>query len=366
VPLCWVSGMAERYLRMSSLMTLLLSVQQTVWLEALGRMPPHPLHVLLYLAPDLTLALVLGGLLLFVQRTNRLALVVALATPLILLNMSSAKFAQLGDQAFVSDVLLVPDLLRILSPATTFCCMAVALGLCAAFLLNIVPRRAALVALLLAACGMALQSTTSWVTSGIVQVMVATNARAFAFPARGHFLGALAAIFEEAEQRLKDGMLASAASDDLRPALPTNTPIAARDVHIIILESFADPQATHADVRPDPFPPLFAAWRDAAPGHLVSPVFGNRSSNTEFEVLCGLPAFGGRYRVVTMWIRPGSELPCLPRLLEARGFRAASLVPSSSEIFRAGDAFAAIGFSQRRFEADLHITDRDGMWAAAG
>lgn len=348
------------------MMTVLLCLQQVTWLAMVGRIPPSPLHVMLYLGPDLLFALILGGVLLVLQRPNTLALAIAVATPLILLNLSGAKFATLGDQAFVSDILLLPDLLRVLPPATALCVLAAALGLGAAFLLNIAPRRLAFLALSVAGCGAALQATAPLATSGIVQVTIGAMPREFDFPVRGHFMGALVALVEDAEQRMKDRLLASAASDDLGPVVPTSARIAARDVHIIVLESFVDPLATPAIVRPDPFPPLFAAWRDAAGGRLVAPVFGNRSSNTEFEVLCGLPAFGGRYRVVTMSIPAGSELPCLPRLLAARGFRTVSLVPSSSEIFRAGAAFLAMGFSQRRFEADLHITDRDGVWAAAG
>ena len=93
-------------------------------------------------------------------------------------------------------------------------------------------------------------------------------------------------------------------------------------------------------------------------------MFGNRSSNAEFELLCGVPAIGGPSEVV-FWRLAAAPLPCLPRRLAELGYASISLVPSAAEIFNAGEAYRAIGFDRSLFDRDLDMTDLDGQFLSA-
>ena len=92
-------------------------------------------------------------------------------------------------------------------------------------------------------------------------------------------------------------------------------------------------------------------------------MFGNRSSNAEFEVLCGVPAAVGPADVV-FW-RVDRDLPCLPRLLASHGYRSLALHPSPRRIFNLSEAYPALGFERFAFAEDLDFADRDGQFLSA-
>lgn len=329
-------------------------------------MPAHPLQILVYLGFDLLCSIVLAVALLLVQRTNRKAMMLSIAAPLLLLNASWLKLSLLGEQAQFSDVLLIPDLLRAV-PTHIAIAVTLPIGAAAALLLwNLHLLRLGMAATLFTVAAIALQIHAASLIGHAAQTVVDLRGHITAFPTRGHFLAAVTVLQEEIEERRLDLSLARETASPQRLSVPVTARIEPRNVHLIVLESFADPtRLQRFAFRPDPFPPLLQSWRMEAPGYLLAPVFGNRSSNTEFEVLCGLPAFAGRTRVVTMQLERTATPPCLPRLLADQGFRTLSLVPSSPEIFRAGEAFTAMGFGTRWFESNVADNDRDGIWLSA-
>ncbi|MBF0427543.1 MAG: hypothetical protein HQL94_01360, partial [Magnetococcales bacterium] len=65
-----------------------------------------------------------------------------------------------------------------------------------------------------------------------------------------------------------------------------------KNVHMIVLEGFLDPTLlTNLPSKINPVHPDFTALVGANQGFSVSPVFGGYTSQAEFEVLCGVPAF---------------------------------------------------------------------------
>ena len=131
------------------------------------------------------------------------------------------------------------------------------------------------------------------------------------------------------------------------------------NVHLILVESLMDPQ-TLPGVRfsRDPFAPLF---REAVErGSLaLSPVFGHRSPDTEWEVLCGVPATLDRSQVVFADVR-NKTLDCLPRKLGRLGWKTVATHPVQPDFFNSRRSYEKLGFATVRMAPDLDLADSDG------
>jgi hypothetical protein len=187
------------------------------------------------------------------------------------------------------------------------------------------------------------------------------------FPVFGHFFTAYSGFASAADWRhTVEGMRAEGATALPFASLPA-TPLQSirpRNLHILVIESLTDPAwYPRYGLENEPLPPLFERWRRAAPSTALSPVFGNRSSNAEFEVLCGVPAAVSPSDVV-FWRLP-ERLPCLPRRLAALGYRTIALHPSPRRTFNLSEAYPALGFEQSAFAGDLDFSDRDGQFLSA-
>jgi len=129
-----------------------------------------------------------------------------------------------------------------------------------------------------------------------------------------------------------------------------------RNLHLIVLESFWDPmQLTAAGIAQDPLDPAFRdLWADSGYSHALSPVFGGYTANAEFEALCGFPVdrdhtfFEGGLR---------REVPCLPRQLEAVGYRAIASHPNVAAFWNRVNAYRRIGFSTYWSAQDFDLDD---------
>lgn len=323
---------------------------------------PVPLFLLVFLPLDLLAALVLTTILLIMQRRNLRAAFIAAAVPISILAASSAKVLVLGASAQFGDVLLLGDLFNALPLAWGVPILAAGVAIGAALLLNL--RRWAIVALagILVAGAVHPPGLSAAVTSLAARIAPLLPHRLADFPSRGHVLAAVTVAVEELEWTQP-----GTAAPGVLPALSLPAaPDPKRNLHIIVLESFADPRSLpRFSWSSEPFTPLFARWREEAPGTSLAPVFGNRSSNTEFEVLCGQPSLPSHSAMVFARFRRGTELGCLPRLLRRQGYRTISLVPSSRGFFWAGRAFAVAGFERSVFDDTLDMEDRDGFWLSA-
>lgn len=198
----------------------------------------------------------------------------------------------------------------------------------------------------------------------LLQESVRNLARRSAPPAPGEVALALQQLGGGALGRALDGTAAASRSGGgvLAPAsyagsLPAAGAAArARNVHMIVLESFWDPLALEAaGLSADPFDPEFRAlWQATGNARALSPVFGGYTANAEFEVLCGFPVlhdgvfFEGRLR---------REVPCLPRHLAAAGYRSLASHPNAAPFWNRINAYRRIGFEQYWSARDFVLDD---------
>jgi phosphoglycerol transferase MdoB-like AlkP superfamily enzyme len=327
-------------------------------------------EIALYVAFDATVVLYLTVALTMLQRQRALGALLALVIANGALGASCAKTAILGEPGLFADVLLVPDLLRVTDPVLAWAAVAVAAVLAVAFVANLAPPRSAReIALLVPLLGAVLFMVGVSLAPGLAHATVeATPVKGRAFPILGHFYTAYTNLVRDADW--------THTVEELRadPGLETPitalrevdlTSIAPRNLHIVVLESFTDPAwYPRFGLEDVPLPPLFERWRQAPRSTALSPVFGNRSSNAEFEILCGVPAAVSPSDVI-FWRLPARALPCLPNLLGARGYRNTALHPSPPRTFNMSVAYPALGFDDPAFITDLDSSDRDGYFLSA-
>ncbi len=141
----------------------------------------------------------------------------------------------------------------------------------------------------------------------------------------------------------------------------TLTDPARRNVYYIVLESFMDPLAIKgARYSPDPFAPLFQHWRGESGLRGQSPVFGNRSAESEFEILCGLPVTFEGAPVVFPQIT-AAEVDCLPRKLARLGWHTDSRTIADPRLYNYGLIYPKLGFQDRYFADSLSTDDVDEL-----
>lgn len=122
-----------------------------------------------------------------------------------------------------------------------------------------------------------------------------------------------------------------------------------RNVHLVIMESFIDPTLfANASYSQSPMHPDYKKMFVGRMGYSLSPVFGGRTSQAEFEALCGVPAYeemGG----VEFNSFSGSAAWCLPGVLRESGYRAAASNAFKPNFFNAVNAYQGIGFGEQYY-----------------
>lgn len=327
-------------------------------------------EIILYAAFDATIVLYLTVALTILQRRRAVGAFLALLIANGALAASCAKTTILGESGLFADLLLVPDLLRVIDPGLAVAGIAAVAGLTIAYAVNlgppVTPRESLLLLPLggaaLFIAGVSLAPTLAHAAVG------GTPVQGRSFPLFGHFYTAYTSLVRDADWRHTLDELR------LRGTLePPLTPLRARDLagieprnlHILVLESFTDPAWYPRFGLGDlALPPLFERWREDSGSTALSPVFGNRSSNAEFEVLCGVPAAVAPSDVI-FWRLPERPMPCLPNRLAAHGYRSTALHPSPPRTFNLSKAYPALGFEDSAFLTDLDTTDRDGRFLSA-
>ncbi|MFN3984796.1 MAG: LTA synthase family protein [Rhodocyclaceae bacterium] len=129
-----------------------------------------------------------------------------------------------------------------------------------------------------------------------------------------------------------------------------------RNVHMIVLESFWDPVPLKASrLSADPLDPAFRKlWAAAGHSHILAPVFGGYTANSEFEALCGFPVtqdavfFEGRLR---------RDVPCLPGHLGEAGYRSIASHPNAASFWNRVNAYRRIGFEEYWSERNFVLDD---------
>lgn len=327
---------------------------------------PEPIILLVFLTFDISIGALLALSILSIQRHNLHAAFLAAAVPIAIVGASSVKILVLGQPVHFEDASLLLDLRHTLSLADQ---IWLDLAVVTAILLLLCNLRwdrrsiLSLPAIFMMFSGFAWAFTSAvkrpslrdWVVDRVPPI-------SSDFPLYGHFTHAVQVYVES----LRAEQMALRATTDLLPRGSIIRREDQRNIHVIIVESFVDPLWLPHFTWPDePLSPIYGLWRRGPAGTALVPIFGNRSSNTEFEVLCGVPSIGGPSTVTFLAIRPGAALPCLPRLLASQGYATISLVPNTPVFFRAGRAFEAMGFERRLFGPDLDHEDLDGPWLSA-
>ncbi len=135
---------------------------------------------------------------------------------------------------------------------------------------------------------------------------------------------------------------------DRDPALLKNALRTTRNIHILVLESFLDPQLFSAlEFHTPPAPPRFDALRKNM--HISrSPVFGGGTAQVEFELLCGVPALE-LYSPAEFNMFKGYSTPCLPNLLVGAGYRTIATQSYKPEFFNSEQAYQSMGFQETNF-----------------
>jgi phosphoglycerol transferase MdoB-like AlkP superfamily enzyme len=83
-------------------------------------------------------------------------------------------------------------------------------------------------------------------------------------------------------------------------------------------------------------------------GFSISPVFGGKTAQAEFEVLCGVPAFG-EMTGVEFNNFTGAPAHCLPGILEKAGYQTMASNAYDPSFFNAPSAYKGLGFGAMYF-----------------
>jgi len=144
---------------------------------------------------------------------------------------------------------------------------------------------------------------------------------------------------------------AQMAAENLLSAIPKPTdadkaaekPFTPRNIHIILLESFWDPNGLKkAHYKQNPLSPDFRKlWKSADYSQAMDPVFGGYTANSEFEVLCGFPVTKDNVKFERQLL---NDVPCLPHVLADNGYRTVVSHPNVPVFWNRVNAYRRMGF----------------------
>ncbi|MSS76471.1 MAG: LTA synthase family protein [Methyloglobulus sp.] len=130
-----------------------------------------------------------------------------------------------------------------------------------------------------------------------------------------------------------------------QPAQPKvgDKAFAPRNIHIILLESFWDPnRLKKAGYNKNPLAPEFRKlWKSVDYSTAIPPVFGGYTANSEFEVLCGFPVVRNSVKFERQLL---NSTPCLPHILADKGYRTVVSHPNVPVFWNRVNAYHYIGF----------------------
>jgi phosphoglycerol transferase MdoB-like AlkP superfamily enzyme len=144
-----------------------------------------------------------------------------------------------------------------------------------------------------------------------------------------------------------DQDIVQVAAENLLNRLPKSSepakPFTPRNVHLVLLESFWDPnELKKANYKPNPLSPEFRKlWQSADYSHAMPPVFGGYTANSEFEVLCGFPVVKDNVKFERQLL---NSVPCLPHILADKGYRTVASHPNIPVFWNRVNVYRNIGF----------------------
>jgi phosphoglycerol transferase MdoB-like AlkP superfamily enzyme len=122
-----------------------------------------------------------------------------------------------------------------------------------------------------------------------------------------------------------------------------------RNVHLVVLESFVDPNLfAGVSYSKDPRSPEFAELVGDNQSFSVSPVFGGESAQAEFEVLCGVPALQ-KLSEIEFDDFTGDATGCMPDILGQSGYSTIVSNAFEPDYFNWMKAYPGVGFQKIDF-----------------
>lgn len=339
---------------------------QVAGLHIMDAVFPIPIYLVMVLIPDFVIGICAFRFLLSFQKPRFMAFLVCAFAVATMVVASSLKFSVLGQSVLFGDLYLISELLVASSLVEQVLIFAIAAGLLLLFLVNFrlgTPPFAPAM-LLTVFFGSAIVAQFNSAASTIL-VQIAPF-RATTLPFYGHFINAWAQFVEATQHEHRMNGPREEVPFDLIIDTPAGIIDTRRNIYVILLESFIDPAWFPGfSWSREPLTELFARWRSEVGSVAISPVFGNGSTNAEFEIMCGLPAAVGGSSIVFQYVREGARLPCLPDFLARHGYRTFSIVAEPPSFLHSGTARRGMGFQRTIFAPEMDMTDRDGGWLSA-
>lgn len=142
----------------------------------------------------------------------------------------------------------------------------------------------------------------------------------------------------------------------LPPSLEVPDKANGKNVHMIILEGFLDPNLlTQLPVSVKPTHPDFTRMIGTKQGFSVSPVFGGYTAQAEFEIFCGVPAFQ-EFDEIEFNVMSGAPTYCLPGILQQLGYRTTASNGFKPDFFNTMPAYRSLGFGASYFAKEYTPT----------
>ncbi|MBF0272331.1 MAG: LTA synthase family protein [Magnetococcales bacterium] len=131
-----------------------------------------------------------------------------------------------------------------------------------------------------------------------------------------------------------------------------------RNVHLVVMEGFLDPTLlANLPKSIHPVHPDLTELLGNRQGLSVSPVFGGYTSQAEFEVLCGVPAYQ-EFDEIEFNVFSGAETYCLPRILHRLGYHTMASNGFKPDFFNTIPAYRGLGFDAVYFSKEYTPTEQ--------
>lgn len=123
-----------------------------------------------------------------------------------------------------------------------------------------------------------------------------------------------------------------------------------RDVHVLVLESFYNPNDfSNLTFSKNPFHQDFIEIIEGKEMMSISPVYGGRTAQAEFEILTGIPAYES-YGSVEFNLFTGNDVSYgLPYQLQSLGYKTLATNGLKPYVFNSFNAYKGLGFSEQNY-----------------
>jgi len=138
-------------------------------------------------------------------------------------------------------------------------------------------------------------------------------------------------------------------------AVAETKPFTPRNIHIVLLESFWDPNELKKPIIIKiHWLLIFAALESAGYSHAAGSGICGYTANSEFEVLCGFPVTKDTVKFERQVL---NDVPCLPHLLADKGYRTVISHPNVPVFWNRVNAYRHLGFQTYWSKQDFVLDD---------